>query len=623
MSLLSVTDIVKEYQHKVVLNKVSLTVQKGDRVALIGANGAGKTTLLKIITGTEKADSGSVIKAHGIKTGYLSQSADVEELFEDKTALEYEKIERIEKQIRDLEHQMSHVQSHSEYDCLLHEYQKALDQFNSLEGYQVTASLSKILNGLGLKKEALHVPLSKLSGGEKIRVALAWILLESPELLLLDEPTNHLDLDAVEWLESFLSTYGGGVLLVSHDRYFLDRVTTRFVELSNGTAVESKASGYTSYIAQKRERQSFYQKEKKRISREIRQTRQLIQDLKSRSNVGAFHSREKTLERLTESLDHMSNEATQNHLKNNLLLKFKEVDSVHVSAEIAHAKNFSKSFGDIKIFDHAEFLIRGGERVGIVGPNGCGKTTLINILIGADEDYEGEISLGDWVKYGYMGQTVAFSDEDVSICEEVCHTFDIDRKQAQQILSDYGFFGNEVDKAICNLSGGEKVRLKLAILLMNNPYCLIMDEPTNYLDADSRDSLESMISDYKGSVIAVSHDRYFLTHCMDRILEIKDYGFVSYPQGYMQYNAGRKKPVEKQEAKPDVKVRTKKDPVRTQKLEEQEEENKRFLENEKLIMEKEARLQDLLEQMSKENRPELYAEYGKLQKELDMCYDNL
>jgi ATP-binding cassette subfamily F protein 3 len=283
MSLLAVTNIIKEYRNRVVLNNVSLTVQKGDRVALIGPNGAGKTTLLKIINGTEVPDSGTVIKAHGIKTGYLSQSADTDEIFSRHTALEYEKILRVEKRIEELEHRMSQEQSEEEYKRLLSEYQKALDLFQSLDGHKTEASLMKILNGLGLKKEVLRIPLANLSGGEKIRVALAWILLESPELLLLDEPTNHLDIDAVEWLENFLLSYGGGVLLVSHDRYFLDRVTTRIVELRGGMAAESKASSYTSYLNQKRSQQEFYQKERKKLVREIKETQKLIQDLKSRS----------------------------------------------------------------------------------------------------------------------------------------------------------------------------------------------------------------------------------------------------------------------------------------------------------------------------------------------------
>jgi ATP-binding cassette subfamily F protein 3 len=629
MSLLAVTNIIKEYRNRVVLNNVSLKVQKGDRVALIGPNGAGKTTLLKIINGTEVPDSGTVIKAHGIKTGYLSQSADTDEIFSRHTALEYEKILRVEKRIEELEHRMSQEQSEEEYKRLLSEYQKALDLFQSLDGHKTEASLMKILNGLGLKKEVLRIPLANLSGGEKIRVALAWILLESPELLLLDEPTNHLDIDAVEWLENFLLSYGGGVLLVSHDRYFLDRVTTRIVELRGGMAAESKASSYTSYLNQKRSQQEFYQKERKKLVREIKETQKLIQDLKSRNQIGAYHSREKTLERLTRSLEQISEVSGQGPLKDGPGLKLKEVENVHVSAEIAYAKNLSKSYGPVKIFDRAEFLIRGGEKVGIVGPNGCGKTTLINILIGIDKDYQGTAVLGDWVKYAYLGQTVEFQNEDAAVWEEVAKTFDLDRKEALHILSDYGFFGNEADKSIRILSGGEKVRLKLALLLMNDPFCLIMDEPTNHLDADSRDRLEEMIADYKGTVIAVSHDRYFLSHCMNRILEIKDYRFVSYPDGYEQYSAERKRRTENgQDSKPqkESSSKNKKTDSADSKKDRQEEpdpEQQRFRKMEVLITEKENRLQELEEMMNKEYNPELFAEYGMLQKELEKLYEEL
>ncbi len=627
MSLLSVVNIVKEYRNKPVLNSVNLTVQKGDRVALIGVNGSGKTTLLKIINGTEQADSGRVIKAHGIKTGYLTQSADIDEKYSDKTALDYEKIDLIEEDLRSLEYKMSDPDNKDEYEGLLSKYQKLLDLFNSLDGYNVTSSLAKILNGLGLKKEAFKLPLSKLSGGEKIRVALARILFENPELLILDEPTNHLDIEAVEWLESFLSTYTGGVLIVSHDRYFLDRVSTRLAELYNGTVVESKASGYSSYILQKKERREFLLNEKKRLANEIHNTKQLINDLKSRSNVGAFHSREKTLDRLNKAMEGLNSDEFHNHLKTAPVLKFRAGESVHVSAEIAYARNFSKSFGEVTLFENAEFLIRGGERVGIVGPNGSGKTTLVNILLGLDRDFKGEAVLGEWVKYAYLGQTIEFNDETSTICEEVCNSYELERKQAQTILSDYGFFGNQVDKKINILSGGEKVRLKLAMLLMNNPYCLIMDEPTNHLDADSRDELELMIANYKGTVIAVSHDRYFLLNCMNRIIEIKNYKFYSYPEGYTQYYENKKK--ERLKVKgmysEDTSVVSKKGKTaytanEIKKVEANiNDERTSGVENSIILVEE--RMMEIEKSIGFYNDLKLFTEYGRLQKELERLYE--
>jgi ATP-binding cassette subfamily F protein 3 len=541
MSILCAENIVKEYRNQLVLNGASIRVARGERLALIGANGSGKTTLLRILMGLEQPDQGTVIKAKQIRIGYLSQ--DFYEISKDgsRTALEYEKLIRLEQQLRAVEAEMREASgSMGESDekatqQLLNRYQHLVDRYESLDGYNFESRMKSTLLGLGLREEALTIPLSALSGGEKTRAAIARLLLEEPDLLILDEPTNHLDIEAIEWLENFLKRFQGGVLFVSHDRYFLDQVATRVAELAQGTITERSGS-YTTFIQQKQIRQEFMYRERKRLNQQIKEADRLVQDLKGKAKARAAKSKEKTAERLRRQLAEGTGRTIQReHLAHTGQLRLNVKQAGHISSEIARAEGLCKRFGTVSLFEGAEFLISGGQRVGIVGPNGCGKTTLLNILMGRDSDYTGFARLGQWVHYGYIGQEITFEDESRTLLEEILHHKEMLEKEARRYLANYQFYGDQADKAIHVLSGGEKVRLRLAVILLDEPHCLILDEPTNHLDVPARDALEEALLSFRGTVIAVSHDRYFLTRCAQRVLEVSDGRIHSYEGNYEVY----------------------------------------------------------------------------------------
>lgn len=541
MSLLTLENIMKSFQNRALLNGVSLRVEKGDRVALVGENGCGKSTLLKLIMGLEELDSGKVIIARNIKVGYLSQG--VNELKRDgnatsQTILEIEKVKKLEKDIRELENKMACIEVKSDnimQNQLLSEYTRLINRFEVMDGYTIESKVKKTMLGLGLKESSLTIPIDRLSGGEKVRAAMAKILLEEPDLLVLDEPTNHLDINAMEWLEDFLKKFHGGVLLVSHDRYFLDTVATRIAELHDGTITEKKCS-YSVFIEQKDKLREYTLKEQKRLRQEIKKTNELVQDLRSMGKIKASMSRQKVADK--QNVDYMkklNDIKNREHLyKNNgPKLTFKNIK--HVSKDIAWADKLIKNFGNVTIFKDVSFHIRGGEKIGIIGPNGCGKTTLINLLLEKDKEYTGFIRLGEWVKYCYMGQEILFQDENRTMIEEINAVKELDEISLREYLGRFQFYGEDIYKTIDILSGGEKVRLYLAEIMLKEPDCLFMDEPTNHLDVSARESVEKALSEFKGTVISISHDRYFLTHCVTRILDISNGTITSFDGNYEDY----------------------------------------------------------------------------------------
>lgn len=541
MSLITFNNIYKEYTGNVILNNVSLSVHRGERLALVGENGAGKTTMLRIAMKVEEPDAGEVIIGKNTRVGYLSQS--MGEILTDaptNTAIHYEKVVNLEKSIRSLERKMSQLQGGPQLESAMKEYTKLIESYEAIDGYSIEAKIKAILLGLGLRAESLEIPIDKLSGGERMRVALARILLEEPDLLILDEPTNHLDIKAVEWLEGFIKNFKGGVLIVSHDRYFLDQVATRIAELYKGSIVE-RSGNYSSYINQKEIRRDFVLKEKKRLQREIRETDELVQSLMGMRKIKQARSRQKEKARLQEELNKQQNASVSEHLKKASRPLLTLNQARHVSANIAWANNLYKSFDRVVLFNNASFQIRGGEKVGIIGPNGCGKTTLLNILLGKDHDFKGEARLGSWVKYGYVGQEIIFKDEERTILQELISHKEQSDKEAKEFLARYQFYGDEVNKKISVLSGGERVRVYLATLMLYEPYCLIMDEPTNHLDMAARDALEASLLGFKGTVIAISHDRYFLNRCIGKILEISGGRISSYLGNYDSFKVEKNK----------------------------------------------------------------------------------
>jgi len=628
MSLLVMNDICKEYRNQTVLNGASLRIERGERVALVGPNGSGKTTLLRIAAGKETCDSGSVILARGAKMGYLTQ--DLKELDKDgriirENALFHEEVSRLEQKIRSLERTMAepHVLNDpAAYQTVASEYSRLVQRFESLDGYAIESKIKAMLLGLGLKEEALTLPLEKLSGGEKMRVAFARVLLEEPDLLVLDEPTNHLDIEAVEWLEGFLRKFTGGVLVVSHDRYFLDQVATRVAELGNGTIVE-RSGNYTTFMEQKERMRAFAQKEQFRLKEEIKKETAIADQLKSAQKISAWKSRLKKVEKLQQELDVTLKETQQHHhLYRTVAPKLSLGQIKHVSAEIAMAENLSKTFGQVELFSQVSFLITGGEKVGIIGPNGCGKTTLLNILLGKDKDYSGKARLGEWVRYGYLGQEITFEDEERTLMEELLSVREMSEDEAKRYLARYQFYGDEVDKRIKVLSGGEKVRLYLACMMLKGPDCLIMDEPTNHLDIPARDALESALLEFKGTLIAISHDRFFLNRCINRILEFSKGSLVSYQGNYESYReikaqAERPEAVNAQAKNAVNKVR---DRAETRKAQEALRKQAEIMRTEARIAELEALKKSMEESFGVDTPPETYVEYDGILKALDELY---
>ena len=629
MSLLILENIVKEYRSQVVLDGVSLRVERGERLALVGPNGAGKTTLLKIAMGLETSDRGNVILARNIKVGHISQDLhEVKGEAGEQPALHYEKFYKMERKLRELEKQLALGKGTPDpagQKALMDQYSKLLARFEALDGYTIETRIKKILLGLGLRAEALDTPVHKLSGGEKMRVSVARVLLEEPDLLILDEPTNHLDIHATEWFENFLKKFRGGILFVSHDRYFLDRVATRVAELEQGT-VCVRSGNYSKFVEYKQQLNQFVISEQKRLRWNIRNANEIVQGLKSHRNISGFKSRQKEVERLTQELKGSQGMKSSHHLHRPAAPKIHFKKGGHLSKDIAWAENLHKSFGDLTLFSGAGFHIYGGERVGIIGPNGCGKTTLVNMLLGKDPDFEGELKLGSWVSYSYMGQEVLFENDSLTVLQLVMSKKNLQEGEAREYLARFQFYGDEINKSIKVLSGGERVRLYLACVMLEDADCLILDEPTNHLDMAARDAFELALGEFNGTIIAVTHDRYFLTNCVGKILEIENKQINTYMGNYELYKEVKFGAGEDTEEKIS---RPKNDEYAAQKARRSEENRARALKQrkEKERKELEERNISLEEQIAEmeaafnEATPrETYEQYGELKKEIDSLY---
>ncbi|MBN1622928.1 MAG: ABC-F family ATP-binding cassette domain-containing protein, partial [Clostridia bacterium] len=421
MSLITLENIKKKYVEKTILDGVDFTVQKNERVALVGSNGSGKTTLLKIIMGLEKPDHGRVIIPKGSKVGYISQ--DFSEFYSDeadqRTAAQVTEIDQMESKMREMEQLISGSSGNAEeLGRLMTKYDALVDRFAAADGYNFEKTMLYVLHGLGLQKESLKVPLPSLSGGEKLRVMLARTIISKPDVLVLDEPTNHLDIKALEWLEAYLINFSGGVLFVSHDRYFLDKVATRVIELEGGTVTSMKSS-YSEYLEQKKVMKEFNRKSQKDLEKQILYEKEIVQTLRHQRKISAFNSRLKKIEKMEEDLARVKRAGAEMHLGRIPSAVINLDHDIHISKEVATARGLGKHFGSRILFENANFLINGGDKVGIIGENGSGKTTLLNILSGKDSEYSGMASLGNWVRYGYISQDIVFKEDEVTVLEKL------------------------------------------------------------------------------------------------------------------------------------------------------------------------------------------------------------
>ena len=625
MIILSAQNIAKAFGVNTVLRDVSLTVQQGDRIGLVGVNGCGKSTLMRILAGLDPQDSGEISLVRGTRVGYLAQQNMVTsgETVWNELQKVYEPVFVMEKKLRELEDEMAHAHTDEQrFARLSSDYDRLIQRFEEADGYAWKSMVSGVLNGLGFKPTQYDQCVDSLSGGEQTRLRLARLLLQKPDLLLLDEPTNHLDMETLQWLENYLSAYKGSVLVISHDRYFLDHVCTGIVEILMGSS-EQYNGNYTRYIAQRQERfesrMRAYEIQQKEIERQqaiIARYRMFNRE----KSIRAAESREKALDRM-EKLEKPVDERA---------IRFSFEARRRTGEDVLQLSELSKSFGEKHLFHDLTLHVRAGDRVALIGPNGVGKSTLIKIVVGEEKPDTGFIRYGSNVDIGYYDQHQSTLHNDKTVLDEVWDRFpQMEQSNVRGALGMFLFTGDDVFKPIHTLSGGEKGRVALTALMLRKDNLLLLDEPTNHLDMDSREVLEDALADFGGTIITVSHDRYFINRIANRIIEMQPNGVTEYIGNYDDYIERKNRPVA-------VEAETGKTRTELEKEKRREKLNRQALrqlktraqEAEKAVGSKEAEIAKLEAQMAD---PALYSDaqkaadvqrvYQKAQQELQTLYE--
>ena len=534
MIVLSCKNISKSYGIDEILKDVTLSINEGDRVGIIGANGEGKSTLFKILSKQLSFDDGEIFIDKNKTLGYLAQHLDLDtkNTIYNEMLLVFSDLIRLEEKLLDLENKMNEPYDESKADYhnkIINDYNTSQELYSHRGGYTYKGEINKVLKGLGFSEEDFDKEISKLSGGQKTRVALCKLLLLSPDILLLDEPTNHLDLEAIEWLEEYLKSYKGTILVISHDRFFLDSVTNRTFQVINGH-VNCYNASYTKFLEL---REKDYESQLKAYNlqqAEIKRQEAIIEKFRSfnrEKSIRAAESREKALDRM-EKIDAPDEE------KGPAKIKFET--SVKSGYDVLHAENLSKSFGDKHLFSNLSLDLKRGEKIALIGENGRGKTTFFNILMDKIKPDSGVKVLGTNVNIGYYDQEQSNLCEDKTIIDEVWDDFpELTTSQVRGALATFLFTGEDVFKTINKLSGGEKCRINLLKLMLSRSNLLLLDEPTNHLDILSREALEEAILSYDGTIIVISHDRYFLNKVINRIVELQEEGTTEYLGNYSYY----------------------------------------------------------------------------------------
>lgn len=547
---LSLVNVKKYMEATLVLKNINFQIYSGEKVGIVGVNGSGKTTVLKLIAGilpmdycvgypgatSPGYDEGFINKPSGATCAYLEQIPQYENGIKviDVLKMAFSEVYEIEEKMHKLEDKMK-VLKGEELERSLKQYSRLVQSYEVKGGYNTEEKLAKICTGLKFTQNFLDKEFNLLSGGEKTTVILGKLLMDNPDILLLDEPTNHLDMDSIEWLERYLNNYDGIVIIVSHDRYFLDNVVSKIIEIED---MESKTykGNYSSYVKQKEEKLLEQMHNYKEQQKEIKSMESTIKDLRDwaiRADNSKFFKRAASMEKRLERMK--SNEDAQKPKIENKTMKLNFKNSERSGEETIKAKGLCKSYIDKVIFNEADLLINFKERVALVGPNGSGKTTFLKMLLGEEAPDKGTVELGANVKVGYLPQVITFDNEEYTVIQAFRDDISILEGQAREYLSKFMFFGNSVFKKVKALSGGERIRLKLSMLLYEDINLLILDEPTNHLDIDSIETLEEALEEFKGTIFFISHDRYFINKIGERIIAIEDNKFKSYLGNYDYY----------------------------------------------------------------------------------------
>ena len=528
--ILSCNNISKSFGTDVIIKSCSFNIEDHEKAAIVGINGAGKSTLLKIITGIEPADTGLVTLAKDKTLGYLSQQQNLnsDNTIYDELLSVKQYILDMEAQLRSIENQMKSADD-TALETLMKKYSDLNHEFELNNGYAYKSEITGVLKGLGFAEEDFTLNVNTLSGGQKTRVALGRLLLSKPDIILLDEPTNHLDMESIIWLENYLLNYSGAVLIVAHDRYFLDKIVSKIIELDNGNATVFSGN-YTDYASKKAILRNMQLKEYLNQQREIKHQEEVITKLKQ-------FNREKSIKR-AESREKMLNkmEFVDKPEILNDKMDIKLEPNVISGNDVLTVDNLTKGFDGTVLFDNICFQIKRGERVALIGSNGTGKTTILKLINGIIPADSGSIYLGAKVNIGYYDQEHHVLDPDKTIFDEIRDAYpDLNNTQIRNTLAAFLFTNEDVFKYIKDLSGGERGRVSLAKLMLSNANFLILDEPTNHLDITSKEILENALNSYTGTVLFVSHDRYFINSTATRIIELANKTVVNYIGNYDYY----------------------------------------------------------------------------------------
>ena len=533
MTILSVSDIRLEYGTDIILQKINFSINEGDRLGIVGVNGAGKSTLLRIIAGTTEPSGGNIYIAKGKSVGMLEQNAMLES---DKTLTEemetaFPECRRIEARLAALQTEIEAAAStsHGEaYERLISEFTSLTEKFREIGGYEYKSRIRSMLTRFGFPESEQGKTIDTLSGGERTRLALVRLLLVEPDILILDEPTNHLDTDTLYWLEEHLRAYPKTLLLVSHDRYFLDRTATKILDIEN-TKAELYTGNYSAFAVQKTEARKRQQKMYDLQQKEIARIEGIIQ---TQIHFGQEHNYI-TIASKKKQIEHMEKVDAPEREPGSIRLAFAE--AAESGNDVLEADGLSKSFGERRLFSDLSFMIKKRDHVIIMGPNGCGKSTLIKVLGGYTEADSGVIEYGTGVIAGYYDQEQKTLDENKTVLEELCSAHEkLTITQIRTALAGFLFFAEDIEKKVSVLSGGEKARLMLCKMILSKINLLILDEPTNHLDIASREALENALLSFGGTIIAVSHDRYFMKKLATRIFDLSD-GFYDYHGTFDEY----------------------------------------------------------------------------------------